>query len=372
MSAMAGRSSAIAARLARLDAAMSRFEAVVCVAVIGLEIAAFSFWIALKGLSTPAFGAHKAGLVFRAALGAFLLGVVTYRWFRPGPRLRALSALGAAVAGVVIAWALGDLGTGYFANWLNWLQDASALTLLGGLRGVGTELTWWLAMLGGSLATGSGKHINIDVLLRFAPPRLRLPTVALGWIAAGAVCLAAVWGFFDHIAIDSFGADAGMSPGEKVSRVIREGGRHLFLLRKQLGLDVATLIHVLAGQTYDSWLYGTEWNEWVRAGGWEHFYPEQDIQRILLPDEALGQLHPPLVVLPSGGSDRGLLARDLHLIFPLGLFVIGARLLLRAGLVGGQVQPIADEQIPTDDDSAQQQLEESEPAPSGRRKARPQ
>jgi hypothetical protein len=95
----------------------------------------------------------------------------------------------------------------------------------------------------------------------------------------------------------------------------------------------------LAGQNYDGWLYGTEWNEWVRAGKWERYFPEEEVERILLPDEGLHQLHSPLVVMPSGGNDRGLLARDLHLIFPFGLFVIGIRFLIRAVLACCNIAP---------------------------------
>src|SRR5215471_18686857 len=66
-------------RLARLDAAMSRFEAVLCVLVIGLEVAAFSFSIALKGLATRNAGSELDGLVFRGTMAALVVGVVTYR-----------------------------------------------------------------------------------------------------------------------------------------------------------------------------------------------------------------------------------------------------------------------------------------------------
>ena len=38
--------------------------------------------------------------------------------------------------------------------------------------------TMWLAFLGASLASYHGKHINIDMLLRIAPPRLRFSMMA--------------------------------------------------------------------------------------------------------------------------------------------------------------------------------------------------
>jgi hypothetical protein len=322
------------ASLSRFDAAWTRLESVLCAGVLALEVAAFTFWISLKGLSSTSSSANHAGLVFRAALGAIVLGVMANRVARSRPeRARVALTLGASAIGLLLGRASANLGTGYFSNVLNWLQDSSSLTLLGGLRGVGTELTWWLAMLGASLATGSGRHINIDVVLRFLRPERRAMAVLAGFVTASVVCLAGVWGFFDHIAIESFGAPAEALPSEKTSMALREGGRHLFLLRKQLALDTKTVLHVLAGNPYDGWLRGAEWNAWVQDGAFREHFSEQQVRGILLPDTALTERHPPLVVVPSGENSRGLLTRDLHLVFPFGLLVIGIRFLLRALLV---------------------------------------
>ena len=38
-------------------------------------------------------------------------------------------------------------------------------------------------------------------------------------------------------------------------------------------------LHVIGGQNYDAWLDGAEWNRWVRAGGWESYYPPEDAPR---------------------------------------------------------------------------------------------
>jgi hypothetical protein len=240
-----------------------------------------------------------------------------------------MTALG-AMLGLVLGIVSGESGSGYFSNALNWLQDSSSLTLFGGLRGVGTSLTWLLAMLGASLATGSGKHINIDALVRFLRPRWQLPAVLCGWVMAAVVCLTSVWGFFDHIAIESFGAPASAAPGRKIDIALHEQGRHLFVLRKQMALDARAALHVVGGQRYDAWLNGAEWNAWIRSGGWERHFTETQVGGILLPEASSQELHPTLVVVPSGESNRGLLTRDLHLIFPFGLLVIGIRFLLRA------------------------------------------
>jgi hypothetical protein len=325
--------SSFGAKLARFDAGWTRLESVLCAGVLALEVTAFSFWIALKGISMDS-ATSRAGLAFRAVTGAVLLGVVANRVAKNSPeRVRALAVLASLVVGAFVGRASGDLGAGYFSNGLNWLQDSSFLTLLGGLRGIGTELTWWLAMLGASLATGTGKHINIDALLRFVRPKVRVPAVLVGWVMASVVCFAGVWGFFDHIAIGSFGAPADAEPGEKVTIAVRESGRHLFLLRKQLALDLRTAGHVFVGDRYDGWLEGAEWNEFLASGDWEEHFGKDAIAKITLPATAATELHPPLVLVPTGGYSRGLLTRDIHLIFPFGLLVIGIRFLLRAALV---------------------------------------
>jgi hypothetical protein len=325
--------SSFGARLARLDAGWTRLESVLCAGVLALEVAAFSFWIALKGISMDS-ATSRAGLAFRSVTGAVLLAVVANRVAKGRPeKVRTLAVVASLVVGAFIGRASGDLGVGYFSNGLNWLQDSSFLTLLGGLRGIGTELTWWLAMLGASLATGTGKHINIDALLRFVRPKVRVPAILVGWVMASIVCFAGVWGFFDHIAIGSFGAPADAEPGEKVSIAVRESGRHLFLLRKQLALDLRTAGHVFVGDRYDGWLKGAEWNEFLASGDWKEHFGKDAIDKITLPTSAYAELHPPLVLVPTGGYSRGLLTRDIHLIFPFGLLVIGIRFLLRAALV---------------------------------------
>ncbi len=300
--------------------------------MLALEVTAFSFWIALKGISMGS--GSRAGLVFRAVFGAIVFGLVAGRVLKDRPtRARTTRVIALSALGAVASRLSGDLGSTYFSNALNWLQDSSSLTLLGGLRGVGTELTWWLAMLGASLATGTGRHINIDAFLRFARPKVRAPAVLFGWAMAAVVCVAGVWGFFDHIAIGSFGAPATATPSEKVSIAMRESGHHLFLLRKQIALDARTLVRVAIGERYDGWLRGAEWNAWIEEGGWEEEFGRDATRSITLPATATDDLHPPLVLVPTGGYTRGLLTRDLHLIFPFGLLVIAIRFLLRAILV---------------------------------------
>lgn len=347
---------------ARLDAGWTQFESLLCAGVLIAETLALCLWIALKGLSTPTADGNSAGLVFRSVIGATLLGVIAFLATRKGSvKVQRAAILGSITLGLLLGKAWQGVGVEYFSNVLNWCQDASTLTLLGGLRGVGTRLTIWLALLGASLATGSGKHINIDVVMRFLKPRARVPVAIIGWLAAAMVCFASVWGFFDHIAIESFGVRADDPAGQKVSQVLRKTNEHRFLAVRQMGLDLRTLPHVLKGERYDSWLKGAEWNAWIQDGGWDAHYSPDEISMIVLPESAADEIHTPLVVIPNG-NNRGVLAHDLFLVFPFGMLMIGLRFLLRALLAAsghikvlseaeGESPPLEDGASPTEQEA---------------------
>jgi TRAP-type C4-dicarboxylate transport system permease small subunit len=210
----------------------------------------------------------------------------------------------------------------------SWLQEGSTLTLMGGLRGVATRLTLWLALLGGSLATASGKHINIDVVFRFVPAKGRLPIAIVNYVSAALVCLGAVWGFFDHIAIESYGAKADDTPSAKIHAASERMGDHFFLARKQLGLDLKTIPHIVKGDRFDRWMSPKEWNDWVKDAGFDGRYPKEIVESIMVPEDA--PPHTPLVLAPDGESTRGILVHDLSLVFPFGMLVLAIRFLLRA------------------------------------------
>jgi TRAP-type C4-dicarboxylate transport system permease small subunit len=337
--------------LARLDKRWTKVEAQLCAAVLVAEIFALCIWILLKGMAAGYTGGEdKSGLVLRGLVGAVVLGMVAHKLFKPkDPNDEAQEKKYAVITTVAVlvglfagrAWA--NLGADYSSNFLNWMQTASSLTLIGGLRGAATRLTLWLALLGASLATAQGKHINVDVVMRFLPVSFRVPVAVLGWLAAATMCLAGVWGFFDHIAIADFHApivqpcpnDAAqscdVSAGERITHVKKEIGKDLFLLGRQISLDFKTIPKVLTGQKYNEYFGAKDWNAWVDGSAWQDHYPADAVAGLKMPDTEPQQTRLPIITIPGSAENvPELLVKDLNFIFPFGLFMIALRFILRS------------------------------------------
>ena len=350
------------APLLRFDRAWTRLEARMCAWVLIAEIIALCIWISLKGLSAEYGAGDSSGIVFRGLVGALVLGFGVHRLTMPkgeqttdsladkANRNHAIGVSLAVVVGFLGARAWASSGSTYFSNLLNWMQTASFLTLIGGLRGVATRLTLWLALLGGSLATAQGKHINIDVVMRFLTPKLRMPAAVLGWLAAATMCFAGVWGFFDHIAIESFKSPA-VEPCKKdptqscdplvttkVAHVSEEMGRDFFLLRRQISLDVKSFPKVLAGEKYNEYLHAKDWNAWLGEAPWAAHYPAAEVAGLNVPEDST-ETRLPIISIPGSAENvPGLLTRELNFIFPFGLLMIGLRFILRSLLaISGQI-----------------------------------
>jgi TRAP-type C4-dicarboxylate transport system permease small subunit len=330
--------------LVRLNAAWTKLESRLCAAVLVTEIFALCVWIALKGLSSESGGGNIAGVVFRIALTATVLGLAVHKATKA--RLAAAQHGAAVSAAVVVGGILGTqwahVGVSYTSNVLNWMQTASLLTLVGGLRGVATRLTLWLALLGASLATAQGKHINVDVVMRFLTPKLRPPVAILGWATAAFMCLAGVWGFFDYIAIDGFKTPKDQpcesatgvcetTPSEKWDHVKHEIGNDLFLAGRQITLDFKSLPHVIQGERYDQYLRAAEWNAWMNDADWTGHFPAEDVKPLMMAEDTNDARLP--AVIEPGGEARDLLVKEANFIFPFGLLMIALRFLLRALLV---------------------------------------
>ncbi len=334
--------------IARLDGVWQKLEARLCAAVLVVEIASLTLWVALNGFAKDyAPGQNAGGLVFRGFVSAACLGCAAHlATRRRGERVHAIATCAAVFAGIVGGGLWAHAGVHYASNFLNWLQNASALMLIGGLRGLATRLTLWLALLGASLATSSGRHIHVDVVLRFVPASLRKATAILGQLAAALVCVFAVAGFVDHIAIAEYRASAvhpcpvdpsracETSVGERLATV-REGvSVDLFLLGRQASLDVRSLPRVLAGRPYDKWMTATEWNTWLDGADWGAHFKKSAVDALRMNPSAPSATRSPQVSAPGTGEEAsGLLVRDLDFVFPFGLAVIALKLLLRVVLL---------------------------------------
>lgn len=319
-----------AAPLDRLDRGWTRLEARLCAFVIALEILTLVFWISMKALSSP--GGSGPGLVWRCLFAAAVSGAVAHRLARKHPR-GGLVTGGAMLLGLLVGRAWGDAGSGYFANLFSWLQNASILVFFGGVSELAKRLTLWLALLGASVATGQGKHITVDVVLRLVSPRARVPVAVLGWLTAAIVSGFAAWGFFDNLAVEEFHVQADAKASVKIERVIEDAGRNVSLAGRQLSLDVRSLPKVLSGTPYAKWMTAAEWNTWLRSGDWSRFKAE-DVKAFELPEDGSIDFRTPAVTAVPGATEqvRMLLTPLLNLVFPFGLLVVALRFLVRCVL----------------------------------------
>ena len=156
----------------------------------------------------------------------------------------------------------------YFDNIKGWLQEGSTLTLLGGLRGLGTRLTLWLALLGGSLATAAGKHIHVDVVFRFSAQAARplgrpeLPR-RLRRLLRGGLGLLRSHG--DRVVRL---AGRGRAAGARSTTPSTTSAARLPHPQADR-LDLRTSRACSAGKRYDQWMSAAGWNEWVDGAGFE-------------------------------------------------------------------------------------------------------
>lgn len=316
------------------------------------------FWISLRGMAAPIESKSSAGTVFRMFVGAGVLGglsrFVAVRALKLDEMKSALLTSVGVILGIATASLWRGVGIARFDAILNWLQEGSSLTLVGGLRGLSTRLTVAVALIGAALAAARSKHINIDVVLRFMNPAWRKPVHVLGAVATAAVCFVAAYGFFDYTSIEGFGQNRDVTMSEKIAGVRRESEKHRFVFYKQIGLDLQAFPDVVfSGVRWDAAnrMNGRQWNAWLTEGGFSEHFTKEEFEQMKAPPSAEEESRVPMVVLP-GESAKGSLSHDLNLLWPLGLFWIGIRVILRALLVisgHASVEPDSDE--PDEDDA---------------------
>ncbi|NUP05519.1 MAG: hypothetical protein HOW73_05615 [Polyangiaceae bacterium] len=313
------------------------FEVRLLVVVILGLVFSMVLWVSLQGMSAPVESESKAGLVFRGIVGAIAIGLAA--WLGTGKlgldrMKRTIAAMAGIAVGAAIAPSWRHAGVDYFGNVQNWLQEGSSLTMFGQLRGVSTRLTVVLAFIGGSLAAASGKHINIDVALRFVKDRFKLPVFVLQTAATVVFCVVAGLAFFEYIAITNFNAKPESTRSEKYKVVDDAVAQDLFLWRKQIGFDLSATTHVLGGGKWDDAerLSGRQWNEFLETSGYRDYFTPEQVQSLKSPDEYLDESRLPLAVGPEG-PPRNLLVRTMNLTFAAGFFFMALRFLLRLILV---------------------------------------
>jgi TRAP-type C4-dicarboxylate transport system permease small subunit len=337
----APRKAAWGAPIDRLDRAWTKLDARLCAAVLIADAFTLVAWISLKALSHT--GTGGSGRVFRCLVGALVLGGIAHLVTRKRTERHEAFTTGAVVLGFLLGSQMGDLGVEYFGNLLAWMQNASFLVFFGGASDIAKRLTLWLALLGASVATGQGKHINVDVVMRFLTPRARVPVAVLGWLVAAAVCFVAVWGFFDHVAVVDYGAKVNVpcandpeksctaSPGSKIDKVLTDTRRDMFLSGRQISMDLKTLPKVLSGKPYGKWLTPKEWNEWLHEGGWEKHFPAEDVKAMEMEDTPDTFRTPAVTAIPGAGERvYQLLVRECNFVFAFGLLVISIRFVMRS------------------------------------------
>ncbi len=298
--------------LDRLDRGWTKLELGLALFAAGALVVSLIGWVALKGLSSKTTDTFIAGLVFRAAASAVIGGSIAVRLSRR-PTLGWLAAVLAAAS----AWLWRNVGVDAFNNVFAWLQDGSLLTWLGGLRGIGTRLTLWLALLGASLATATGRHVTIDVITRALGDTWRRPLASFGGVVAAAVCAVSAYGFFDFIAVDAFGAAPTTAFGDKAVAVSQGLQRHAARAVIQATIDLHVAARVVGGTRWDQAVTGKEWNAWL--GGSAELASQRET------DETARRS--PLLSLPQEAS-RGLLVKDFGLIIPFGLLMMALRFVL--------------------------------------------
>ncbi len=323
--------------LATIERRFTWFELRLLVAIILMLIASMVAWVSVLGLSSPVESQDSAGTLFRGFAGAVALALLSWGVSKRLSLSKQLSSL-LGVAAIVIGFATAGMwratGVEYFGHIKNWLQEGSTLTMFGGLRGVSTRLTILLAFVGGSLAAASGKHINIDVALRFVTPKLKLPVFVLQNIATIVFCVVAAVAFFEYIAITNFNAKEETTRGEKVSIVSKAVSQDLFLFRRQFGFDLSSTPHVIGGGKWDddTRLNGRQWNEYLESSGYRDYFSSEQVDALKAPPDALDDSRLALAIGPEG-QPRNLLIRTMNLTFALGFLFMGFRFLLRMLLV---------------------------------------
>ena len=345
------------AKLLAFDKAWTRLDTRLCTIVLLSQIALLVFWAVLNAMTRDYTKGSSSALVVRILVSLGALGAIVHvvqrvkaarerkddgkKWI-----VHALFILPSLLLTYVALRSWAATSAAYAGNLLTWIQNASVLTFLGGLRGLVTRLTLWVALLGASIATSSGKHINVDLVVRILKPQARVRAAVVSSVAAILVCVGAIYAFVDSIAIAQFHAPATQACvqgqpaqcetpfGQKIDVMTKQLGKDAFLLGRQISLDTMTFPRVLKGEPYDKYMTPQMWNEWLRGADWTKHYPKEAVDGQLLDEKDAARRRQPVVNVPGGVEMTfGMLLRELNFVFPVGMFMIALRFLVRLLLI---------------------------------------
>ena len=185
-----------------IDTAWTKIETFLVLTLLLLAILYMGGWVALNAFHTKGgkLARFPGGIALFASFASFAAWA-TKKQARKITGLFAPIVLGAL--GVILLAVAKKLP--YFANVSAWLTDGSTLHLIGTPAIVSSRLfTIWVALLGASLATGAGRQINVDIVMRFIGPRPRLVVALFGYAIASFACMMIAWGFVDYLAVTRF------------------------------------------------------------------------------------------------------------------------------------------------------------------------
>jgi hypothetical protein len=185
-----------------IDAAWTKIETYLVLILLLLAILYMGGWVSLNAFHTK--GGKLAKYPGSIALFASFASLAAWGMKKEGRKLTGLIVpIVLGVLGAILLKVSGKLT--YFANVSSWLTDGSTLRLIGTPAIVSSRLfTIWVALLGASLATGAGRQINVDIVMRFIGPRPRLAVALFGYVVAAFACMMISWGFIDYLAITRF------------------------------------------------------------------------------------------------------------------------------------------------------------------------
>jgi hypothetical protein len=140
-------------------------------------------------------------------------------------------------------------------------------------------------------------------------------------------------------------------------------GTDLFLAGRQISLDFKSVGPVLGGTKYSDYFKGSDWNAWLDGADWTAHFAKEDVDALKVqrdPDPNVPDVtHLPVISIPGSPENvPGMLIKELDFVFPMGLFAIALRFLLRALLVIAGVYTVDPDAVHGEEETDEAQHEQ--------------